>query len=99
MTAGRKYEGGRMNIATGSHAMQTTFQIAVLRAKHTARRCAGRAAPQVWFGVVPPTPKCESCGAVKRDHGPVIDMKPKKPRYDWMDHAAGFSVIDKLLGR
>jgi hypothetical protein len=66
----------------------------------TCSICGGPVSvPRVWFGVVPPTPKCESCGAVKRDHGPVIDMKPKKPRYDWMDHAAGFSVIDKLLGR
>lgn len=34
----------------------------------------------VWHGVIPPTPKCERCGAVKADsYGPVIPMIPHQP--------------------
>jgi hypothetical protein len=38
--------------------------------------------PTVWAGVIPPTPTCQSCGAVKA--GPVIPMKPGpgKPRIE-----------------
>lgn len=34
----------------------------------------------VYYSVVPPEPKCASCGATKADHGPVITMKPAQPR-------------------
>jgi hypothetical protein len=47
----------------------------------TCSLCGGRVStPGIWMGVVPPTPTCESCGAVKADHGPVIDMKPAPRR-------------------
>lgn len=34
--------------------------------------------PDVWMGVIPPTPTCSSCGATKsiNDHLPVIEMTP-----------------------
>lgn len=32
--------------------------------------------PTHWAAIVPPTPYCASCGAVRSTHGPVIDMKP-----------------------
>lgn len=34
--------------------------------------------PDVWFGIYPPVPTCESCGARKKDNLPVIDMDPPK---------------------
>lgn len=43
----------------------------------TCSICGGRVTlPTVWWGVIPPTPTCESCGATARQHGPVIDMEP-----------------------
>lgn len=43
----------------------------------TCSICGGRVSlPSVWFGVIPPVPTCDSCGAIKADHGPVITMKP-----------------------
>lgn len=36
--------------------------------------------PAVWMGIIPPEPTCASCGAVKADHGPVIQMKPRQKR-------------------
>jgi hypothetical protein len=39
--------------------------------------CGGRVTcPTVFHSVVPPTPTCESCGAVAAQHGPVIEMAP-----------------------
>lgn len=33
--------------------------------------------PAVWFGVVPPTPTCQKCGAISDENpGPVIPMRP-----------------------
>ncbi len=34
--------------------------------------------PDVWYSVDPAPAICRSCGAVKRDHGPVVDMIPRK---------------------
>ncbi|MAG26457.1 hypothetical protein CMI47_12985 [Candidatus Pacearchaeota archaeon] len=31
--------------------------------------------PQVWWGVIPPVPTCEECGAIKDSDLPVIKMK------------------------
>lgn len=44
----------------------------------TCSLCGGPVTvPQVWHGVIPPTPTCADCGAVKADmHGPVIPMRP-----------------------
>lgn len=43
--------------------------------------CGGRVTvPTIWLGVIPPTPTCESCGAVAETPGPVIPMRPKKAR-------------------
>lgn len=49
----------------------------------TCSICGGRVTlPEVWMGVVPPIPRCASCGATKKQpHGPVIDMeRPKDSR-------------------
>lgn len=46
----------------------------------TCSICGGRVSvPFAWWGIYPPVPTCESCGATKRDHGPVVDMEPKRP--------------------
>lgn len=48
----------------------------------TCSICGGAVqTPDIWHGIVPPTPTCTQCGAHKADHGPVIDMKPA-PRQD-----------------
>lgn len=45
----------------------------------TCSICGGRVTePTVWHGVIPPTPTCESCGAVAAAHGPVIPMQPQR---------------------
>lgn len=47
----------------------------------TCSICGGRVCtPDVWYGVIPPVPTCDQCGATKRDHGPIIDMKPSERR-------------------
>ncbi len=45
--------------------------------------CGGRVSvPLVWWGVVPPIPQCDSCGAVEASpHGPVIQMQPRAPTF------------------
>ncbi len=43
----------------------------------TCSICKGRVVvPTVWWGIVAPDPKCESCGARPASHGPVIEMVP-----------------------
>ena len=35
--------------------------------------------PTAWWGLFPPTPCCENCGAVpEAAHGPIIPMRPTK---------------------
>lgn len=49
----------------------------------TCSLCGGRVTvPEHWYGVVPPTPECESCHATAANHGPTIPMKPR-------DHSPG----------
>lgn len=31
--------------------------------------------PDVWGGIMPPTPSCARCGAIAMDHGPIIPMR------------------------
>ncbi len=34
--------------------------------------------PNLWMGVIPPTPTCANCGAIEAENGPVIPMiKPE----------------------
>ena len=43
--------------------------------------CGGRVTlPNVWFGVYPPEPQCQKCGAThhKEDTMPVLKMRPVK---------------------
>lgn len=44
----------------------------------TCSICRGRVSvPTFWMGVIPPTPTCESCGAIPaQPHGEVIPMAP-----------------------
>lgn len=45
----------------------------------TCSICGGRVTlPSIWHGVIPPVPTCEGCGGTKRDHGPVIEMQPRR---------------------
>lgn len=42
--------------------------------------------PDVWMGIVPPTPTCARCGATARDSfGPLIPMKP----FEWRTFGDG----------
>lgn len=58
----------------------------------TCSICGGAVTvPDLWGGVIPPTPTCSKCGAEKAGHGPVIEMqKPADQRHeepvkrDWM---------------
>lgn len=41
----------------------------------TCSICGGRVTiPDVWGAIIPPTPTCESCGAVAAQNGPIIPM-------------------------
>lgn len=44
----------------------------------TCSICSGPVTvPNVWYGVIPPTPTCQRCGAIPvESHGPVIPMQP-----------------------
>lgn len=43
----------------------------------TCSLCGGAVTvPTLWGGIIPPTPTCSSCGAVKKAaHGPVVEME------------------------
>jgi len=44
----------------------------------TCSECGGAVTlPRTWMGMTPPNPTCRDCGAVRVDHGPVIQMKPR----------------------
>lgn len=46
----------------------------------TCGSCGGRVTvPTAWWGIYPPRPTCESCGALAAEHGPVIEMEPSVP--------------------
>ena len=53
----------------------------------TCGNCGGAVCtPDIWFGTVPPTPMCSSCGSVPvNPHGPPITMQPRniaqRPRW------------------
>ena len=51
----------------------------------TCGSCGGAVTmPTVFHSVVPPTPRCESCGSTPAvAHGPVIEMAPKVPKKPW----------------
>jgi hypothetical protein len=60
----------------------------------TCSQCRGAVTlPQVWGGILPPTPTCSNCGAQPANpHGPVIDMAPPR-RYTQDYFAPGVRVI------
>lgn len=47
----------------------------------TCSLCGGPVCvPAVWSSIIPPTPTCSRCGAVKADaYGEVIKMRPARP--------------------
>ena len=47
----------------------------------TCSRCNGPVqTPELWGGVIPPTPTCSRCGAVaSKPFGPVVPMDPPLP--------------------
>lgn len=49
----------------------------------TCGLCGGRVTvPDVWMGIYPPVPTCESCGAVaQQPQLPVIPMQPNPYRF------------------
>ena len=48
-----------------------------------SNKCIGRCSccegnvvvPAVWHGTIPPTPRCEACGATQKNTKPVIEME------------------------
>lgn len=49
--------------------------------------CGGRVSvPTIYHSIIPPTPKCESCGAVRAENGPVIPMRPGRVPHDHYGH-------------
>ena len=60
----------------------------------TCGNCGGRVStPKVWYGINPPTPQCESCGAEpKNAHGPVLEMKPSPIREEFESPALKRSI-------
>lgn len=46
----------------------------------TCSLCGGPVeAPDAWMGILPAPATCKNCGAVRPQHGPVIDMqRPEK---------------------
>jgi hypothetical protein len=60
----------------------------------TCSLCRGAVTvPNVWGGIIPPTPTCSSCGAKPANpHGPVIDMEPTR-RYQIDYFGKGVSVV------
>lgn len=60
--------------------------------------CGGRVVlPIVWWGVIPPTPTCETCGAVRDDRGLVIPMRPAGQRITYSVGSATQHFIGALL--
>lgn len=48
----------------------------------TCSLCGGRVSiPAAWMATIPPTPTCQSCGAIGASHGPIVPMRPA-PRFD-----------------
>ncbi len=61
----------------------------------TCSVCGGRVTvPDMWGGVVPPSPTCEQCGAVAASHGPVIPMRPASPPASCQTFAASTYIPD-----
>ena len=56
----------------------------------TCSRCGGTVTvPDVWGGVIPPTPTCSACGATAAGHGPIIQMNPPQTiRFDYSTTSA-----------
>jgi len=41
----------------------------------TCSKCGGMfSVPNIWMSVVPPVPECLTCGAIKKEKLPVIEM-------------------------
>ena len=46
----------------------------------TCGNCGGPVTvPSVWYGIYPPKPQCQGCGATPKEaHGPVLPMNEKR---------------------
>jgi hypothetical protein len=58
----------------------------------TCGLCAGPVSvPNVWMGIIPPQPACESCGATAApNHGPTLPMNPPRQlRYGTSTNTSG----------
>lgn len=56
----------------------------------TCSICSGPVCvPTAYHSIVPPTPKCNDCGATaKRNYGPVVPMDIVSPVRTWPSHIA-----------
>lgn len=63
----------------------------------TCSNCGGRVTlPEIWMGVIPPVPTCQSCGATqKQPHGPVIEMERPDPNKVTRSRAALVTAMQK----
>lgn len=67
----------------------------------TCGNCGGRVTiPRDWYGVTPPIPACESCGArVRQPYGPVVPMqKPPSAAVPFADvcHETAYGSTQRL---
>lgn len=45
----------------------------------TCSICGGAVVvPTVWMSIIPPVPTCSQCGATAAQHGPLIQMQPRR---------------------
>ena len=52
----------------------------------TCSICGGAVTvPTFWSGIISPVPTCKSCGAVKADSGPIIQMRPRVVQFPAID--------------
>lgn len=61
----------------------------------TCSLCGGKVVvPFAWWGIYPPVPQCEDCGAVqKNQHGPTIEMENPKVSTTTITTSGGEYII------
>lgn len=64
----------------------------------TCGNCGGAVTVDtIFFSVIPPKPRCESCGASPVEcHGPVIPMQPAPKRFSWFGVGSELPSKDSL---
>lgn len=59
----------------------------------TCSNCGGRVTvPEIWHGINPPVPQCESCLATAKAPGPTIPMNPPPVRGHSHDRVSPYDL-------